>query len=301
MVLFDGFVKLKVLEAEGLKPTEFSTRFPNLSMYKKQPGNLDPFVSINIDDQFLGRTVTKPKTDAPSWDEEFSMDVTAGENFGFTIFHDTALPPDEFVANTTVPIEDVVDVTAETTSGPALLSSDIWLDLEPSGRLRVYFELNGTYTKEQAPGNERVFQAREGAIKMRRGAMRRKIHQVAGHKFMATFLKQPTFCALCSGFIWGVVNKQGYQCQVCTVVVHKRCHQKIPTRCPGCPATEEDTAAAMPSDPNMKRFKIDMPHKFDTHTYKRFHFCDHCGSLLYGLVRQGLQCKGMHNSIYATV
>ena len=101
---------------------------------------------------------------------------------------------------------------------------------------------------EPTANNERVFQAREDAIKMRRGAMRRKIHQVAGHKFMATYLKQPTFCSLCSCFIWGVVNKQGYQCQVCTVVVHKKCHQKILTRCPGCPKTEEDTSEAMPTD-----------------------------------------------------
>ncbi|CAL8093881.1 unnamed protein product [Orchesella dallaii] len=119
----------------------------------------------------------------------------------------------------------------------------------------------------------------------RRGAIKhQKVHEVKGHRFVAKFFRQPTFCAFCHDFLWGF-GKQGYQCQLCQTSVHKRCHLKLLGKCPGSGKESQSTVYLR------ERFKIDVPHRFKVHNFMSPTFCDHCGSLLYGFFKQGLKCE----------
>ncbi|XP_022817819.1 protein kinase C isoform X4 [Spodoptera litura] len=285
--MFSGTVRVKVCEATGLRPTDFQKRH-NMTFGKPDDQPIDPYVSIDADEHHLDRSSTKPKTFDPVWNETFIHEVHNVGSLGITVFHDAAIPPDDFVANCTIPFEDLMHRDKDAT--------DFWVDLEPQGKLHLKIDLKwNSQAGVEAPrgagagagAGGREF--KEGAgFARRRGAMRRRVHQVNGHKFMATFLRQPTFCSHCREFIWGL-GKQGYQCQVCTCVVHKRCHSSVVTKCPGMKEEVRQQSAVGVS--GGQRFNVNVPHRFVVHSYKRFTFCDHCGSLLYGLIKQGLQCE----------
>uniref|UniRef100_A0AAY4EII9 Protein kinase C n=1 Tax=Denticeps clupeoides TaxID=299321 RepID=A0AAY4EII9_9TELE len=160
---------------------------------------------------------------------------------------------------------------------------EIWVELKPQGRLlmeaRYFLERSGKCAFWE--------REREGlfALHQRRGAIKQaKVHVVKCHEFTATFFPQPTFCSVCKDFVWGL-NKQGYQCRQCNAAIHKKCIDKVIAKCTGSAVNSKETMI------HKERFKIDMPHRFKVYNYKSPTFCEHCGTLLWGLARQGLKCE----------
>ncbi|XP_052316234.1 protein kinase C theta type-like [Oncorhynchus keta] len=174
---------------------------------------------------------------------------------------------------------------------------EIWVELKPQGRLlmeaRYYLEKSDATGSGEGDGfGERDRDPGVFALHARRGAIKQaKVHEVKCHEFSATFFPQPTFCSVCKEFVWGL-NKQGYQCRQCNAAIHKKCIDKIIAKCTGSAINSKETMI------HKERFKIDMPHRFKVYNYKSPTFCEHCGTLLWGLAKQGLKCEECSMNIH---
>ncbi|XP_050994419.1 protein kinase C, eta, b [Labeo rohita] len=274
---FNGYLRLRIGEAVDLKPTTYSTRH---TLNKKFV--LDPYIVVKVDNLKVGQTETKTKTNKPNFDHELCPYITNGKELELAVFHNTSIGYDNFVANYRIQLEELI------TSSNTRQTFEGWVNLEPEGSVYISITLTGSFTDDEAVNGLRPH--KKFTRKRQKALKKRKVHQVYGHKFMATFLPQPTFCCHCKNFIWGVFGKQGYQCQVCACVVHKRCHDLVVSEC-----------TRMKKDLNegqRQGFSINLPHQFAEHNYKVPTYCNHCGSLLYGLIKQGLQCKSCKMNIH---
>lgn len=124
---FTGSVKLKVIGATDLKPAILAQRrtFGGLK-------SIDPYVSVNVDDRHIAQTTSKQKTSTPIWNEEFESEIENGETLGITVFHNAIMPPDPFVANSSVPFEEIMNWGVKGVS-------DIWVETEKTIYLNFSF------------------------------------------------------------------------------------------------------------------------------------------------------------------
>ncbi|XP_051955037.1 protein kinase C eta type-like isoform X2 [Xyrauchen texanus] len=275
---FNGYLKLRICEAVDLKPTTFSTRH---TFQRKV--HMDPYIIVKVDNVKVGQTATQSKTNKPTFKDEFSPYISNGKELELAVFHSTQIGYDDFVANYRIHLDELIKTsnTRQTFEG--------WVNLEPEGSVYISVSLIGSFIDDEAVEN-RLRNHKRLSRKHQKALKRRKVHQVNGHKFMATFLPQPTFCCHCKNFIWGVFGKQGYQCQVCTCVVHKKCHDLVVSECPRMKKTLNEGTS--------QGFSINIPHQFREHNYRVPTYCNHCGSLLYGLMKQGLHCKSCKMNIH---
>uniref|UniRef100_A0A8C2BBA1 Protein kinase C n=1 Tax=Cyprinus carpio TaxID=7962 RepID=A0A8C2BBA1_CYPCA len=237
-----------------------------------------PFCAVKMKEALSterGKTLIQKKpTMYPAWRSTFDAHIYEGRVIQILLMR-TAEEP---LAEVTVGVS-VLAERCKKANGRA----EFWVDLQPSGKvmMSVQFFLEDADTvvsEEEAPNLNR----RRGAIKQA------KIHFIKNHEFIATFFRQPTFCSVSPLNIYIYV----YSPPECNAAIHKKCIDKIIGRCTGTAANSRDTMF------QKERFKIDMPHRFKTYNYMSPTFCDHCGSLLWGLVKQGLKCEDCSMNVH---
>lgn len=65
---------------------------------------------------------------------------------------------------------------------------------------------------------------RQGAVRKRKD----EVHEMNGHKFVQRQFYQLMLCAFCNDFL---LNALGYQCEDCRYTCHKKCYEKVVTKC----------------------------------------------------------------------
>ncbi|KAL4656001.1 protein kinase C delta type-like [Arapaima gigas] len=239
-----------------------------------------PFCAIKMKESLSterGKTLVQKKpTMYPAWKSSFDAHIYEGRVLQVMLMKTAEEPLSEVTLGISVLAERCKMGNGHT---------EFWVSI-----MKLSSELGYDLSLEKKP----PINQEDGAVTLnrRRGAMKQaKVHNIKNHEFIATFFKQPTFCSVCREFVWGL-NKQGYKCRKCNAAIHKKCIDKIIARCTETAANSRDTVF------QKERFKIDMPHRFKTYNYMSPTFCDHCGSLLWGLVKQGLKCEDCMMNIH---
>ena len=122
---------------------------------------------------------------------------------------------------------------------------------------------------------------RQGAVRKRKD----EVHEMNGHKFVQKQFYQLLLCAFCSEFL---LNAAGYQCEDCRYTCHKKCFEKVVTKCISKSTSgvsistllvpESDSCSFQDGDEEKINHRI--PHRFEPITNIGTNWCCHCGYML---------------------
>uniref|UniRef100_A0AAZ3PM64 Protein kinase C n=1 Tax=Oncorhynchus tshawytscha TaxID=74940 RepID=A0AAZ3PM64_ONCTS len=252
------------------------------------PSTNDPFCAIKMKESLSterGKTLVQRKpTMYPAWKSCFDAHIYEGRVLQVILMKTTEEP----LAEATVGVS-VLAERCKKGNGCA----EFWVDLQPSGKVQMAIQFF-TQDTDTTGMKMREVEDEPKTLNRRRAIKQPKVHFIKNHEFTATFFGQPTFCSntypnttmtksKCIGHIHMVK---------CNAAIHKKCIDKIIGRCTGTAENSRDTVF------QKERFKIDMPHRFKSHNYMSPTFCDHCGSMLWGMVKQGIKCEECSMNIH---
>uniref|UniRef100_A0A8C9F0P7 Protein kinase C n=1 Tax=Pavo cristatus TaxID=9049 RepID=A0A8C9F0P7_PAVCR len=213
--------------------------------------------------------VQKKPTMYPPWNSTFDAHINNGRVMHIVVKDKSA----EMVSETTVELK-VLAERCKKSNG----KTEIWLELKPQGRMlmnaRYFLEISGKCF---------CLLIDRWDFWLFRADMYYSLSYVEAFRK----LRINHFSVYFRG-----LNKQGYQCRQCNAAIHKKCIDKVIAKCTGSAVNSRETMF------HKERFKIDMPHRFKVYNYKSPTFCDHCGTLLWGLARQGLKCDACYMNVH---
>lgn len=124
--MFTGNIRVTICEAADLRLTDCMTRYVGVAGVGKgqQELTLDPYVSLDLDEVHWNKTQPRQKTLTPVWNETFEHEVVGAVQLGLKIFHDSAVGNDDFVADATVPLEEIC--------ADSQTHADIWVSSQGS-------------------------------------------------------------------------------------------------------------------------------------------------------------------------
>jgi len=101
---FTGVMKLRILEAMGLD--KIKVRSNVITTFGLS--SIDPYLQVNVDDENIYQTQKQVNTFSPAWDEKFNADLKEAKVISFTVFHDSIVGGGSFVANSAIPLQEIV-------------------------------------------------------------------------------------------------------------------------------------------------------------------------------------------------